>query len=242
MMRARLHSAGFTLTELLVATLLMSVVMTAVYTLFNSATQTWRTSQDGFNAQHDAMNAMTIIEREVNNYAARADYLMQGTSDEVTLYVVSEPMNVEEAEGRHLMRVRYRHNRNRSELIREESIAESPLPRYPGHDRDVNWKSPKFKDEEDFVIARNVSDFSIRYIWTPLEIGRDIKLPPPPVEWRYEEKHKEKYFLPQAIEVTLEFENPEIRGETESVTQVFPFRAPNTLHNKKSIEFLLKGA
>jgi prepilin-type N-terminal cleavage/methylation domain-containing protein len=232
---------GFTLTEMLVATLLMSVVMTSVYTLFNSSLQTWRTTQDGFNAQHDAMNALTIMQREINNYASRADYLMQGTDDELTLFVVSEPMNVEEAEGRHMMRVTYEHDRNSKELVREEALAESPLPRYPGHGKDVNWKNPKFRDKEDFVVARNVRDFSVRYLWTILEPQPDRNLPPPPVERRYETRHKEKFGLPQAIEVTLVFEDPERRGLTETVTRTFPIRAPNRLHNQHSIKYLLEG-
>lgn len=240
-MRRMSGNKGFTLTELLVATLLISVVMSSVYTLFYSSIQTWRTTQDGFDAQHDAMDALTIMQREINNYIARAGFLMQGDSDELTLFVVAEPMNVEEAEGRHLMRVRYRHKRNTKELIREEALAESPLPRYPGLDKKVNWRNPKFTDEEDFVIARNVRDFEVRYLWTLLAPNPDINLPPPPVERRYESRHREKYGLPQAIEVTLVFENPEVRGDSQAITRTFPFRAPTILHDVKSIEYVLKG-
>ena len=113
---------GFTLAELMVATMLMSIVMTAVYTLFHSAIGSWRAVEQDFDPYQDARNAVTVLQREVHNLVWQAGHLFEGRNDEFTMFIATEPMNVEESEGRHLMRVRYYYNQGRKELIREAEV------------------------------------------------------------------------------------------------------------------------
>jgi len=221
-------NSGFTLAELLIASLLLSLVMTAVYTMMFSTLGAWRSIDGAFDAHQQARSFMTLFQREVENATARAEHLMEGDDNSMTLFVISEPMNVGEAEGRRLMRVRYSFNRTKGEIIREEALVETALPNRPPAGQKVDQKRVKLSDREDFVMARNVRDFELRYVWSPIPKITNADVPPPPAELVYAERHSEDLGLPQAIEVKLSLEDPDNRDNTIDFQTLIPVRAPNT--------------
>ncbi|MBI1318021.1 MAG: prepilin-type N-terminal cleavage/methylation domain-containing protein [Candidatus Hydrogenedens sp.] len=226
-MSPRSRNSGFTLAELLVASMLLSIVMSAVYTMLFTTLGASRSIDPKFDAHQQARAFMTVIQREVENMAARAEHLFEGDRDSVAMFVISEPMNVEDAEGRRLMRVRYRFNRSRGEIEREEALVETALPNRPPAGEKVEQERIKLSDREDFVVASNVSDFKVRYVWSPIPRITDAKVPPPSPELVYTTRHKEGLGLPQAIEVTLEFEDPDDRDHTITFQSLLPIHAPN---------------
>ncbi|MBP8128614.1 MAG: prepilin-type N-terminal cleavage/methylation domain-containing protein [Candidatus Hydrogenedentes bacterium] len=200
---------GFTLAELLVAATLLSLVMASVYTLFSSTMRTWRRSEGAFDMHQVARTALAVFEREVENLMDEAGYLFTGEDDEVTMFVVAEPMDVEEAEGPHLMRVRYRFDRTGEELVREEALVEMALPNRPPDGKPVEPGKIKLKRKREFVIATHVRDFELRYYWIPAPDQRYENEPPQPTEHLVVDSHEEGWGLPQAIEARLTLTDPE---------------------------------
>lgn len=199
--------AGFTLLELLVATVLLSLVMSSVYTLFHTTIGTWRGVEDRFTPYPDARHSLSLIQREYENFVWPAAHLMEGRGNEVTLYVVSEPMDVSETEGRHMMRVRY--YLSNDQLMREEALVEVALPVRPPEGRDLVRDRIKVGRRNRFVLADNVRDFQIGYIWVPLPDERDNDFPP---DWQEEvmaRTHRERWGLPQGLEIQLTLYDPE---------------------------------
>jgi len=232
---------GFTLAELLVAAVLLSIVMASVYSLFHSVVRSWRSVEQDFDVYQDARNAMTLFEREFSNVLAAAGHLMEGEKDEVTLFVVSEPMNVEESQGRHLMRVRYYHNRAKEELMREEALVEMALPNRPPRGRELVRERIKLRDKEEFVVATGVRDFGVRYIWMPKPKKRAKKNPPKPVKPIVVDQHRERFGLPQGIEVYLDLFDPNDKSKTLTLESRLPTRAPAPMLTRKNLETMLRG-
>ena len=223
------HNRGFTLAELLVASILLSIVMTSVYTLFHSAIGAWRAVEKDFDAYQDARNAITLLKRETGNILGNAAHLFEGEEDRFTMFTVDEPMNVEESEGRHLLRVEYSFNRNKNALIREEALVETALPQAPPLGRELDRQRIKLKKREEFVIATNVLDFQVRYIWIPIEVepGAVLIAPPPPATPVIIDRHKERWGLPQGVQVTLVVAESDGALEPLKVSAILPIRAPN---------------
>lgn len=211
---------GFTLTELLVASVLLSMVMASVYTMFYAVLVPWRAVEQNYDAYRETRNAMTLIEREVHNLAPAASHLFEGEDNEVTMFLISEPIDVEKSEGRHLLRVRYRFNSAAGELVREEALVTSPLPGAPPKGREIDRSRVKVKQKHDVVVATNVEDFSLRYVWLPAPKPRKPEVPPETITPVYSEKHKEGWGYPQGIEFTLTLSDPEKKGASKTVTKL----------------------
>ena len=234
---------GFTLAEVLVATMLLAIVMTAVYTLFNSVIISWRVAESGFDVHQEARNFLTLFTRECGNITARAAHLVEGKDDTLTLFVVSEPLNLEEGEGRRLMRVEYAYNRTKGVVEREEAFIEAPLPNFPPQDQPVNRSRIKTGRKFEADVAVNVTDFEIRYIWIPAPPERDPKLPPEPQEPVIVERHEEKWGLPQAIEVTIETADPEMEEEGPYILRArIPIRTANQRRSREDLMKMLGTA
>lgn len=208
-MNTRCRNSGFTLAELLVAATLLSLVMASVYTLFGSTMRTWRRSEGAFDIHQTARTALAVFERETENLLDEAGYLFKGEDDELTMFVVAEPMDVEDAEGPHLMRVRYRFNRTGEELIREEALVEMALPNRPPDGKPVEPGKIKLKREREFVLASHVRDFALKYYWIPAPEPRGKDEPPAPTQRFVVDEHEEGWGLPQGIEARLVIADPE---------------------------------
>lgn len=207
------HNKGFTLLELLVATVLLSLVMSAIYTLFHTTIGTWRGVEERFTPYPDARNTLGMIQREYENYVWPVAHLMEGRQNEVTLFVVSEPMDVGRAEGRHVMRVRYYLSNRR--LMREEALVEMALPVKPPEGRELARERIRIGRRNAFLLADNVRSFRIGYIWVPYPDDRDIDYPP---EWMEEimvHTHRERWGLPQGLEIQLTLFDPKEQAEDQ---------------------------
>lgn len=224
--RGRRLRQGFTLAELLVATTLLSIVMSSVYFLFNTSLRSWRTVESGFDAHLEARAFMSIFSHEYGNLSARAGYLFEGKDDSITMFVVAQPENLGEGLGRRLMRVEYSYSRGRNEVVREENFVESGLPPLPAEAREIKKERMKLGKKHRTVLAGNVTAFGIRYVWVPLRENWDPKTPPEPVPPVYMERHKQRWGFPQAVEITLEVTNPDDPNDKYAVTSTFPMRLP----------------
>lgn len=229
---------GFTLLEMLVATMLLSVVLGSAYTLFYSTLSTWKSVERGQDPYREVRNALTLFERETECLVAQAGHLFEGESDEVTMFILAAPMNVEAGEGKRLLRVRYYLDKSKDRLMREEALVEAALPKRPPADKELDRTRIKLTDEEKFVVASSVTDFTVKYYWIPRPEFRDYEEPPEPMDPVILSKHKERWGLPQGIEVEVAVENP---GESEPyrVRALAPVRTENFGHTLKSLEDML---
>lgn len=240
-MRRFHRNKGFTLMELLVATTLMSLAMTALYGLLYSTIGAWRQMDQGYNPSQKARLALTLLQRDIESASARAEHLVEGDHDGITLFSVIEPMNVEEGVGARLMRVRYRYRRAQHELMREEAMVTAALPNRPPADKKVNPEHVELSDREDFLIAENIEDFELRYIWAPAPEITDTKSPPPAVEPIYVERHKENWGLPTGVEIRLILKDPADDSEQE-FRQVIAFPLRKERMPRKALDKLLGSA
>ena len=232
---------GFTLAELLVATMMLSIVMTSVYVLFNSSLQAWRTVESGFDAHLEARAFMTIFSHEFGNLSTRAGHLFEGKDDTVTMFVVAQPENLEEGQSRRLMRVEYSYSRSKNEVVREEAFVESALPMFVQEENGVKKERIKVGKKFKTVLVNNATAFRIRYIWVPMAENWDRTLPPEPQEPVYMERHQERWGFPQAVEITLEVTNPKNEEDKYTVTSVFPMRGPTFRTTRTGLDKLLGG-
>jgi prepilin-type N-terminal cleavage/methylation domain-containing protein len=240
--RGRRLRRGFTLTELLVATMLLSIVMTSVYVLFNSSLRAWRTVESGFDAHLEARAFMSIFSYEYGNLVPRAGHLFEGKDDSITMFVVAQPENLEEGQSRRLMRVEYSYNRGKNEVLREEAFVESALPDIAQDGKPVKQDRMKLGRKYRTVLVNNATAFNIRYIWVPLRENWDPKTPPEPEPPVYMERHLQRWGFPQAVEITLEVTNPKDSEDRYAVTSTFPLRIPTNRNARRALEELLGGA
>lgn len=227
------NNSGFSLAELLVATVMISVVMGAVYVLFNTTLRAWKLAGEEYQADQTARLAFAKMEHEIENIFYPANHLFEGEEHEVTMFVIVEPMNVgRDVAGPHLMQVSYRINRGKGELIREEALVDAALPPRPNAGFEVERSRIKLKRKEDFTIAEEVESFRVQYLWVPEE-RRDRVEPP---EWQAPvpaNKHSEGWGLPHALQITLELKDP----RSASGAKTYSARIPIRVHqNPKSVE------
>ena len=203
-MRARGNKrAGFTLAELLVASILISIVMTAVYTLFHSAVGTWRSLENDYDAYAELRNAFTLIEQDLANTFYPAWHLFEGEGDQFTGFVVTQPMDVEESLGPHLMRISYYYKQGKNELVREEAMVDSALPKPPPRYADLDRGRIKLKNEEEVVVASNVERFRVGYVWVPYKKRENPASPPEVIDPLVVHRHEERWGIPQAVELEI---------------------------------------
>lgn len=233
---ARGARAGFTLAEVLVAAMLLSIVMTAVYTLFHSALGAWRGVEGGFDAHLEARSFMTLFGHEYGNLMYQAGHLFEGKDDEIVLFVITQPVNLEEGESRRLMRVEYTYRRGRGEIFREEAFVDAALPKQPPEGQEMDRTRIKLRDKHRTVVAKNVTDFEISYVWMPIEEGRDLNLPPNPEPPIYMDRHEEGWWLPNGVEITLEVSDPDEKQPPYRITSIFPTRAPSGGRSRLMLE------
>jgi prepilin-type N-terminal cleavage/methylation domain-containing protein len=237
----RRRQAGFTLAELIVATTVLSIAMTAVYSLLYTSIAAWRQVDQGFNAPQHARLALTYLQRDLQSSSVRASHLFEGDDKSVTLFLVARPMDVEEDQGPRLMRVRYRYKASTDELIREEAMVKTALPNRPPEGKKVDPARIELSDESEFVVARNVERFELRYLWAPYPQWEDQKAPPPRVEPLIAQRNKEGWGLPTAIEVQLSIEDPETEVK-QRFAQLMYLPMPRERRDIKSLNKMLGSA
>jgi len=227
--------AGFTLAELIVATTILTIVMTAVYTAFGSTLQTWRQGEANLYAYQDARSAINIMAREFNSILSGSEFLFQGEDDELEFFAVTPPMDVSDGEGERLLWIRYHYDRSNDRLIRQEATVKKPLPlEMPGTAESEDPERISLGRKIKFCIAENVKDFEITYYWIP-PVPHDLEIPPEWVEPIVKEENREGWGLPQGIKVviTLKDLNAE-KGRTDFTFQT-AFHGPTTPYNQELI-------
>ncbi len=234
--RSRAAESGFTLAELLVAVTLMSIVMSSVYTLTHASIRTWRHVEDGYDMHLEARSVMTLFSHEYNNLVGRAAHLFEGDKDEITLFVVAQPLDLDQGEGARLMRVIYSYNRSKRTLDREEALVDAALPQRPPYGEELDRTRIKLARRHRTTVAENVTRFSLRYIWAP--VPKEPKPDQPPVHEPliYQERHVSRWGLPQAVEITLELRDPADTTSRYALTTVLPMRAPSQRLTRDKLE------
>lgn len=227
---------GFTLAELLVAVTLMSVVMSSVYALTHASLRTWRHVEDGYDVHLEARGVMSLFSHEYNNIVGRAAHLFEGDKDEITMFVVAQPLNLDQGEGPRLMRVIYSYNRSQRTLEREEALVDAALPQRPLSDEELDRTRIRLSRRYKTTVADNVSSFSLRYIWAPLTEDPDPDRPPVHEPLIYQDRHNSLWGLPQAVEVNLELRDPGDRETRYPLTTVLPMRAPTVRRTRERFE------
>ncbi len=227
---------GFTLVELLVATALLSIVMSSVYTLTHSSLRTWNLAEGGVDLHLEARNAVTLFMREYNNMTGRASHLFEGDDKTITMFVIAPPMDLEEGEGRRLMRVIYSYNRNKNTVEREEALVETALPKMPTNTREIDRSRIKLSRAYESTIAEHVVAFKITYIWVPLPEDQPPEEPPVPVTPVYMDQHQPLWGLPQGVELAMTLRNTDSEEEEYEVKITLPTRAPAVRMRNNQLE------
>jgi len=228
-MSRRRDSRGFTLTEVLVASMLLSIVMTSVYTLFFSVISTWRSEENDEGLHRKARSLLALVERDYNNLHGGGSYLFEGGEDEVTLYVVAPPMDVESGEGRRLMKVRYHFDKQDGTIIREEAVVEGALPATAEGTEGDSIGKIQLTDETSFVVTTGVSKFDLRYLWIQRPDSAYWQSKPEPVVPFVAKRHKPGWGLPQALQIGLG-----LQGSDDSTPPLeFEARIPTRTMNRQ---------
>lgn len=240
-MSRRHRRGGFTLTEVLVASMLLSIVMTAVYTLFFTVISTWRSEENDEGLHRKARNLLVLLERDYNNLHSGGSYLFEGGADELTLYVVAPPMDVESGEGRYLMKVRYRFDKQDGTVVREEALVQGSLPA-TAEAAEVGGALPiQFRDEASFVVATGVSKFDLRYLWIQRPGSAYWQSKPEPVTPVVADRHKAGWGLPQGLQVRLALQAEDSKTPPLEFEARIPTRTMNRQRDTWELTRMLEG-
>jgi prepilin-type N-terminal cleavage/methylation domain-containing protein len=237
---SRRSEAGFTLAELLVATLLISLVMSGVYFAFSSSIRLWRNGEADLQTFQDARTSMTIMTRELMQMLEGAGHLMEGDDNEIKFYAVSPPFHSDgEYEGPRILEITYRTRPNANGpgriLVREEREVEGAMPMRPKDDTDIDAFRVKRGPSRKFDLAEGVLDFELTYIWigeqeTP---GLGAELPEPEV---YElDEHREGDGIPQGIRISLTLTDEGAESGKTKFTTYAVFQGPTDQYEEPGI-------
>lgn len=220
------RKGGFTLIELLVGTMLLSIVMTAVYTLFFSVIQSWRSVEYDQGFHRKARNTLTLIRQDYDKQYAPAGHLMSGSAHEVTFYIIASPKRLEDVAGPRLLRIVYRFDARNGELSREEAVVEMPLPEAPTEAGAFERRGVTVTDEDAIVVARGLAEVEFRYLWMPQPDGTYWRNAPTPIAPLIASRHEPRWGLPQALEVRLHYAAGESAPPYDATLRL-PTRATN---------------
>lgn len=240
-MSRRCHREGFTLTEVLVASMLLSIVMTAVYTLFFSVISTWRSEENDEGLHRKARSLLALLERDYNNLHGGGSYLFEGGGEEVTFYIVASPMDVELDEDRRLLKVRYRFDKKDGTVIREEARVEGALPATAEAEDDGGTGRIGIAGEASFVVATGVAKFDLRYLWLQRPDSAYWQSKPEPVEPVVADRHKPGWGLPQALQVSLTLQGQDSETPPLEFEARIPTRTVNRQRDAWELARMLEG-
>jgi len=223
---------GFTLAELVVATTVLTIVMSSVYIAFGSATRAWREAEANGSTFQEARIALNAMSHELNCIVGGSEHLFEGKDDEFEFFAVTPAMNVEKGEGPQLLWVRYKINRTQKRLEREEAIVKGPLPAPPQDKKELERGRIKLGSKHEFTMTGNVRDFKVSYIWLPKD-ERKPDEPPVYLEPIVMERSKQGWGLPQGIKVELTIDDPGSETKRTTFTSQTTFRIPQQRYDEK---------
>jgi prepilin-type N-terminal cleavage/methylation domain-containing protein len=235
-------NAGFTLVELLVATIILSLVMSGVYMAFSSSIRLWRLGEANLHTYQDARTSFGIMTRELNGILPGAARFIQGDDKEIQFITLAPPMDVEADEGERLLLVTYRlvrrYPRDESVLMREERVVESPLGiARPDEDTgELDLSALDLGRKRKFELAGGAAAFDLSYFWG-LPAAEDTGIVPAaaqqaaapvPLNFVHVEEHEMGWGMPHAIGISLTLRDPNAdSGETTFTTRL-TFRNTST--------------
>jgi prepilin-type N-terminal cleavage/methylation domain-containing protein len=229
----RPSNAGFTLAELLVATLLSTLVMSGVYFSFSSSIRLWRNGERDLQTYQDARTSMTIMSQELMRMLEGAGHLMEGDDNEIAFYAVTPPFDPDEADGERILWIRYRvrpdASRPGDELVREERLVESPMPKRPKDESEIDTSVIKHGRKRTFELASGVLDFELTYLWTGEQEesnSLDPNAPLPEVEIYELDEHREGDGIPQGIRISLTLADQDAPKGRSTFTTYAIFQGP----------------
>lgn len=202
----RRAQAGFTLMEVLVASVLLSIVMTAVYTLFYSVLSVWRSEENDEGLHRQTRLFLNSFSRDFGSMIDGGTFLFEGAEDDITMFVAAQPLDVESGEGRRIMKVRYYLDRRGGTLVREEAIVDGPLPANAADAEKWGGSRLRLTDEASFVVASGVTHFEIKYLWIQRPDSGYWGSKPAYLEPRVAKRHHLGWGLPQGLEIDLTLE------------------------------------
>jgi len=206
----RRRQGGFTLAELIVASTLMAIVMSAVYVSFDSAIRVWRHGDRSADAYQDARIALSIMSRELHSIVAGTEHLIRGTSSSIEFFTISPPMDPEEAETTRVLWVRYQMARTSGErgrtLERTEAVVTGPLPFWePGMPPPMTT-TVRMARRRSFDIATGLRNLEFGYLWMlPIEDENEgLVFDRDPLEVA---ENREGWGLPQGLRIRVTMED-----------------------------------
>lgn len=227
------RSLGFTLVELLVATTLLTVVLAAVYTAFNTSVRAWRAGEASIESFQEARTALSLLSRELRCIIPGTEPLIVGERNEITFYACTPPMDVEQGEGRRVLRLRYRLRDNPKGagkiLLRQEAPVEDALPvADPGGSLDTRMITTG--REETFELATEIKRFQIEYIWVRQEDDAAALTSSDGVQAdrMVMEENKEGWGMPQGMRLQLVVTDANAESRETTFTTTVAFRGPTT--------------
>lgn len=259
------HNRGFTLIELIVATTLLTIVMTALYVGFGNMLRIWKygeampstrtrdarqsdsTLNEGRNAMstfQDTRNALSQLSRELGCMLGGAEHLFQGKDDEIEFFTVAPPMNVKKGEDARVLWVKYRlkGGGKRKTLIREEAVVQKPLPLRTSDDQEIDHTRIKLETKKRFeLIVDDVEDLKFTYYWIPPYEQKPDEPPKwlEPIELK---ESREGWGLPQGIKAELTVNDQTSSSGKATFPLRVSFRGPTTPYNEKRIGALGGGS
>src|SRR5690606_4690829 len=141
--------------------------MSSVYSLTHSSLRTWSGVEGSVDLHFDARSFFTLFSHEYKCIVGRAEHLFERDNKFITMFIIAQPMDLEEGEGNRLMRVIYSYNRSKKTIEREEALVTSALPKRLPKDEVLDRSRIKLKRRFKTTVATNVSRFELTYIWVP---------------------------------------------------------------------------
>lgn len=237
------NDAGFTLVELLVASMLLAIVMTGVYMCFSSTIRLWRLGEANIQTYQDARTALTIMTREFQNIVPGTGYLAEGTNDKFTFFAVAPPLDVDENSEPRVLKIQYRTRKDPNGkgkiLLREERVVKSALPSEPPDKGEIDRTIIKLAHEKDFDLAYGVKNFELRYYWVPpkKEVQDATETgPPQPVKFIVRDEHPEGSGIPQGIRIELTLIDANAESGERTFTTYVVFHGQTTQLKDDSLE------
>jgi len=211
--------------ELIVASTLLTIVLTGVYTTFSTSIRMWRSGESNYETYEDARRAFGILSRELRAIPPEALHLMSGTVNTLEFVTLTKPMSVEEERLKRLMWVSYsvvsETRGDRTILQREEAVVEGPLPVAVAEGARGNMQKLELGRSYQFTLARNVEDLYLYYQWA-LPQPHPPQLPPyPPLmvgDTRIEAG------VPQNMQFSLTLHDPGAASLRSTFTDYVTFR------------------
>jgi hypothetical protein len=205
----------------LVASLLLAIVLGAVYTAFGSSIRLWRLGEMNLRNYQDARTSLSIITTELQNAIPGAGHLFHGTNDEFEFFAVTSPLDVRKGGEPRVLHIRYRMRPDPGGpgklLMREERVVEGGLPPPPADDSAIETTTIEMGREREFELAAGVKDFEIQYYWLAPQLDPGFlsdQGPPAPAEFIVRDELEAGDGIPQAIRLTLTmYDDTAPRGE-----------------------------